>query len=212
MIFVTLFTLLAQSLALHLYIGENEEPTCIYLTLGRDAQLAEKHSAWELEASSNKWVRDDTLSIEITIDELFDNNHRVFHDKRQPFSDFQFTAQDGGDHKICYRALTDGWWSKSRVKLELDYAVGTGEAIRDSVGERRLGGLADRVSEVSRKFVHIAREQMLMREREESFRDVSESTNSRVANMTVFQLLALGATCAWQISHLRSFFTKQKLV
>lgn len=212
MIFVAFLALIAQSLALHMYIGGNEEPTCVYITLGRDAQLAEKHSAWELEDTSKKWVRDDTLSIEITIDELFDNNHRVFHDKRRPFADFQFSAKDGGEHKICYRALTDGWWSKSKVKLEVDFAVGTGESISASVGERRLGGLADRVSEVNRKFVHVAREQMLMREREESFRDVSEATNSRVANMTVFQLLALGATCAWQISHLRSFFTKQKLV
>ena len=48
-------------------------------------------------------------------------------------------------------------------------------------------------------------------EREAEFRDQSELTNSRVVRWTLVQLLVLGATCAWQLSHLRAFFIKQKL-
>lgn len=48
-------------------------------------------------------------------------------------------------------------------------------------------------------------------EREAEFRDQSESTNSRVVRWMVIQLVVLGITCAWQLSHLRSFFIKQKL-
>ncbi len=48
-------------------------------------------------------------------------------------------------------------------------------------------------------------------ERESEFRDQSESTNGRVIRWILIQLLVLGVTCAWQLSHLRSFFIKQKL-
>ncbi len=48
-------------------------------------------------------------------------------------------------------------------------------------------------------------------EREAEFRDQSESTNSRVVRWILIQLTVLGVTCAWQLSHLRSFFIKQKL-
>jgi len=48
-------------------------------------------------------------------------------------------------------------------------------------------------------------------EREAEFRDQSESTNSRVVRWTIIQLVILAVTCAWQLSHLRAFFIKQKL-
>lgn len=48
-------------------------------------------------------------------------------------------------------------------------------------------------------------------EREAEFRDQSETTNSRVVRWTIIQLVILGVTCVWQLSHLRAFFIKQKL-
>lgn len=51
----------------------------------------------------------------------------------------------------------------------------------------------------------------LVQEREAEFRDQSEATNARVVKWTFIQLVVLGATCAWQLTHLRSFFIKQKL-
>lgn len=50
-----------------------------------------------------------------------------------------------------------------------------------------------------------------LQEREAEFRDQSESTNSRVVRWTLIQLAVLGITCAWQLTHLRAFFIKQKL-
>ena len=208
---ISLAVLLAKVSALHLYMGGNDEAKCFYLDLSKDTLLAATHSAWELEKSTNNWVRDNSLIIEVTIDETSDKNHRVYHHKLNPFGNFQFIAQDGGEHKICYRALVDGWWAKNRVKLEVDYAVGESELL-DSRNLAKTDKLAERVSDLNRKLVYFRREQSLMREREAAFRDQSEATNQRVAYMTVFQVIVLAVTCAWQVSHLRSFFTKQKLV
>lgn len=69
---------------------------------------------------------------------------------------------------------------------------------------------------LSRKFIYTYvpfYQQILfhLQEREAEFRDQSESTNARVVRWTLVQLVVLGITCAWQLSHLRSFFIKQKL-
>jgi hypothetical protein len=53
--------------------------------------------------------------------------------------------------------------------------------------------------------------EILYQEREAEFRDQSETTNGRVVRWTLMQLAVLSAACAWQLSHLRSFFIKQKL-
>ena len=50
-----------------------------------------------------------------------------------------------------------------------------------------------------------------LQEREAEFRDQSELTNSRVVRWSILQLIVLGITCAWQLTHLRAFFIKQKL-
>lgn len=52
---------------------------------------------------------------------------------------------------------------------------------------------------------------LFKQEREAEFRDQSEATNSRVVRWTLIQLAVLSVACAWQLSHLRSFFIKQKL-
>jgi len=211
-LFAVLALFVARVAGLHIFLGENGQASCFYLTLGKDTLLSEQHSAWELEKETNKWIRDDTLQVEVTIDERFDSNHRVYQHQMGPFSEFQFVAEDGGDHKICYRALVDSWWANNKVKLEVDFVSSAGRDIIEPIGEQKLGYLAKRVSDLGKKLFHISKEQNMLRDREAAFRDISERTNSRVAWMTIFQIIVLGATCTWQVSHLKSFFVKQKLV
>lgn len=64
---------------------------------------------------------------------------------------------------------------------------------------------------VSSSTLQVDTDYILLQEREAEFRDQSESTNARVVRWTLLQLVILGATCAWQLSHLRAFFIKQKL-
>lgn len=208
---VFFLALLAQAFGLHFYMNENDDPQCFYIEVGKDAMIAEKHSAWEYEASTGKWVRDDSLAIEVTIDEVFDHNERVYSNKDTPFGQFHFTALEGGEHKICYRPLANGWFNKNRVKIEVDYEIGTSDLI-DTKNDRAVGSITDRISQINRKLIAVRRDQMLMREREAAFRDQSEATNSQVSRLTIFQIIVLIGTCVWQVNHLRSFFTKQKLV
>jgi p24 family protein alpha len=49
----------------------------------------------------------------------------------------------------------------------------------------------------------IQREQQYQREREASFRDLSESTNVKAAWYTVAQIGVLVLVCFWQLRHLK---------
>ncbi len=84
------------------------------------------------------------------------------------------------------------------------------------MGDARASGLGcsralSLTAEYSALFLYIMLIIRDEQEREAEFRDQSESTNARVVRWTLLQLLILGLTCVWQLSHLRAFFIKQKL-
>jgi p24 family protein alpha len=168
--------------------------------------------------------------------EVFDNDHRVVSQRGSSTGKFTFTAAEHGDHKICFTPSSNSgksnWLSLSHpnggIRLSLDMAIGETSAIESS-DKNKLEDLASRVKDLNARLNDIRREQVFQRvrplyfcplpsfktncalkEREAEFRDQSE-TNARVVRWILLQLVVLGVTCAWQLSHLRSFFIKQKL-
>jgi hypothetical protein len=57
----------------------------------------------------------------------------------------------------------------------------------------------------------IKREQRYMREVEATFRDASESTNSRAVWWSIIQIAVLIGTATWQMRYLRHYFADKKL-
>ncbi len=111
--------------------------------------------------------------------------------------------------------------------MTLDLAIGETSQI-ESTDKGKMTEIAQKVRDLNSRLQDIRREQVFQRvsvvfsygrsslilalqEREAEFRDQSESTNARVVRWTMLQLIVLGVTCAWQLSHLRAFFIKQKL-
>ncbi|TPX32257.1 hypothetical protein SmJEL517_g04562 [Synchytrium microbalum] len=78
--------------------------------------------------------------------------------------------------------------------------------------KKAISDLARRVRELNHRIAAVRREQQYQRVRESEFRDTSESTNSRVVNWALAQLVILRLTCLWQVRHLKSFFIDKKLV
>jgi hypothetical protein len=170
---------------------------------------------------------------------VFDNDHRVVSQKGSSQGRFTFTAADSGDHKICFtpssNSASSNWLSvlshMGGIKLTLDLAIGETSALESS-DKGKIQDIVQKVKDLNGRLQDIRREQIFQRvsfyiltrlkytrmmliaelqEREAEFRDQSEATNARVVRWTLLQLAVLGITCAWQLSHLRSFFIKQKL-
>lgn len=132
--------------------------------------------------------------------------------------------------------MQSGGWLGSgihgSVKFTLDMAIGETSRI-ESTDKAHVQTLVEKVQDLNSRLQDVRREQIFQRvshtakscahedhkqlliavqEREAEFRDQSESTNARVVRWTLIQLAVLGVTCAWQLTHLRAFFVKQKLV
>eukprot|EP01113_Clastostelium_recurvatum_P019814 TRINITY_DN2345_c0_g1_i1.p1 TRINITY_DN2345_c0_g1~~TRINITY_DN2345_c0_g1_i1.p1 ORF type:complete len:222 (-),score=46.01 TRINITY_DN2345_c0_g1_i1:62-727(-) len=55
-------------------------------------------------------------------------------------------------------------------------------------------------------------EMLIAKNREEAMRDTNESTNSRVAWLTVFCFAVLAGSTVWQILYLKKYFQQKKLI
>ncbi|KAH6617312.1 emp24/gp25L/p24 family/GOLD-domain-containing protein [Chaetomium tenue] len=212
-----LLSLAAMARALYFYVDVTT-PKCFFEELPKDTLVVGHYSAEEWNDQRHIWEKHDGISIYISVDEIFDNDHRVVSQRGGSSGKFTFTAAESGDHKLCFTPSSSSgranWLSVSSpnggIRLTLDVAIGETSAL-DGADKGKIQDLATRVKDLNARLNDIRREQVFQREREAEFRDQSESTNARVVRWILIQLVVLGVTCAWQLSHLRSFFIKQKL-
>ncbi|KAK0271642.1 emp24p/erv25p-related protein [Friedmanniomyces endolithicus] len=176
-------------------------------------------SASQWNDQSRAYGTNPDMGIFITVDEVFDNDHRVVSQRGSHTGKFTFSAADSGQHRLCFTptnvpATTGLLFSGSSaggIKFDLDLAIGETSAIESS-DKDKLGEVVQKVRDLNARLLDIRREQIFQREREAEFRDQSEAVNGRVVRWTLIQLAVLGVTCAWQLSYLRAFFIKQKVV
>ncbi|KAL2838138.1 emp24/gp25L/p24 family/GOLD-domain-containing protein [Aspergillus pseudodeflectus] len=202
--------------ALYFYV-DGRQTRCFYEELPKDTLVVGTYSSEVVDQASGTYAVDPSLKMLITVDEVFDNDHRVVNKRDSHSGRFTFSAADPGSHKICItpetNAATGGWLSGApagAVRVTLDMAIGETSKI-ESEDKGKMTDLVQRVKDLNGRLQDIRREQVFQREREAEFRDQSEATNSRVVRWTLMQLAVLSLACAWQLSHLRSFFIKQKL-
>ncbi|KAL4964745.1 emp24/gp25L/p24 family protein [Aspergillus stella-maris] len=204
--------------ALYFYV-DGRQTRCFYEELPKDTLVVGSYSTEVIDqtSSTGTYAVDPSLTMLITVDEVFDNDHRVVNKRDASSGRFTFSAADPGNHKICLtpetNAATGGWLSGASagaVRVTLDVAIGETSKI-ESEDKGKITDLVQRVKDLNSRLQDIRKEQVFQREREAEFRDQSEATNSRVVRWTLMQLAVLSVACAWQLSHLRSFFIKQKL-
>ncbi|KAK4981666.1 emp24p/erv25p-related protein [Elasticomyces elasticus] len=240
-ILLTLTTLLPVQ-ALYFYLDGTTQK-CFFEELPKDTLVVGHYKAEQYSEQTRSYGANPDMGIFISVDEVFDNDHRIVSQRGSSSGRFTFSAADSGDHRICFTptgvSAASGWLTNGQptggIKMTLDLVIGETSAI-ESTDKAKIGDLVTKVRDLNARLQDIRREQVFQRvcriracyesegierrelnadrvrqEREAEFRDQSESTNSRVVRWTLIQLAVLGVTCAWQLSHLRAFFIKQKL-
>lgn len=195
------------------FYSNGGERKCFQKELSKGTLLQGKYKVqvYDSDLGSYKDTTAQDFSITIDVEEIFDDNQRVVHQKGSPTGDFTFVTLESGEHRICLQPQASGWLSKSKTKVEVEFEVGS-ETQLDSKKKHVIDTLHGKVNILNSKIAEIRREQQLMRDREAQFRDLSESVNSRAMWWTVVQIIVLGTTCIWQIRHLSTFFVKQKVL
>lgn len=209
-IFLGIFLPIAH--ALHFYIN-TDETKCFFEDLPADTIAVGKFAVYEWSGEANDYVENsNNLKLEITVDETFDNNHRVVSQKNSPIGQFTFTSLESGEHKFCITPKHTNWSSKSKHRVFFDLVVGDATQFVDSKRDKEVSYLTMKTNELVKKLSDLKREQSLLRLKESSFRDTSEHVNARSVKWTIIQLVVLIATGCYQMFYLKNFFVKQKVV
>lgn len=208
----TLFLLLASvANCLHFYV-QTDETKCFYEDLPKDTIVVGKYEALEYDTQNKDYVKSEHLQVEITVDETFDNNHRVVSQKNSPIGQFTFTSLDSGEHRFCITPRHTNWSKRSKHRIYLDLAVGDAKPLVDSRRDEDVNYLTMKTNVLVERLLKIRREQSLFRVKEAAFRDISESVNYNSVKWTCIQVIVLVAIGFWQVSYLKSYFVKQKVV
>lgn len=111
------------------------------------------------------------MTMLITVEETFDNDHRVMTNRGGHSGRFTFSAADSGQHKICFTADTQavggGWLTsnnKGAVKLTLDIAIGETSKI-ESGDKGKIADIVQKVKDLNGRLQDIRREQVFQRVR-----------------------------------------------
>jgi hypothetical protein len=128
-----------------------------------------QYKAEEYQSNTNSYSENNQLALLITVDETFDNDHRVVNQKGSNKGRFTFTAGDAGEHRICFWAShqsNSGWFSShpNGVRLHLDLAIGETTKI-ESRDKEKLADIEQRVRDLSGRLQDIRREQVFQRVR-----------------------------------------------
>lgn len=208
---VALFVFVCNVHALHFYL-KTGETRCFYEDLQADSLVVGKLDAYEYDDRIQDYYKNDNLRLKITIDETFDNDHRVVDQTTGITGDLTFTLIDSGEHKFCLTPVYNDHTKGKVHRIFFDIAIGPASDYVDSKSSKKVDGLTLQIQDLNRKLLEIHLEQENIREREAFFRNQSESTNSRVMLWSIIQLVVLVGTCAYQLRHLKGFFVKQKIV
>lgn len=126
---------------------------------------------------------------------------------------FAFTTHHDGIHQFC---LSIDYSRSNRphhgsIRLHLDMVVGDARPNHYATNHKHVQDLASRVQNLNALVRDIRREQRYQRTQEGVYRALADQTKSRAVYWSLVQICALVATCCWQLTHLRTFFSKKKL-
>ncbi|KAM3072322.1 emp24p/erv25p-related protein [Clarireedia jacksonii] len=166
---LSLSALLAPVQSLYFYI-DGTTPKCFFEELPKDTLVVGHYTAEEYDENRKQWSTHDGLNIYISVDELFDNDHRVVSQRGSSKGRFTFTAADSGDHKICFTPSSTsgstGWLSALHplggIKLTLDMAIGETSQIESS-DKGKINDIVQKVKDLNGRLQDIRREQVFQR-------------------------------------------------
>lgn len=104
----------------------------------------------------------------ITVDEIFDNDHRVVSKRDGHSGRFTFSAADAGQHKICLTpegsSASGGWLSSGSeaVRVTLDMAIGETSNI-ELEDKGKMQDIVQKVKDLNGRLHDIRREQVFQR-------------------------------------------------
>jgi hypothetical protein len=120
--------------------------------------------------ATKSFQSDPNTGVFVTVEETFDNNHRIVAQRGAREGKFTFSAADSGQHRICVtpqNVVTGSWMGSSihgSVKFTLDMAIGETSKI-ESTDKDQVATLVQKVQDLNSRLQDVRREQVFQRVR-----------------------------------------------
>jgi len=180
---------------------EGNQQKCFMEELSKGIVINGNYKTQEFDNKSHSYRENPNSSLLITIDEIFDNGHRVLNQRSGSSGRFTFTAADSGDHLICVMATTKNWFAKESTKLFFDMKFGDNvfdNSQKEDAEKEKLSSINMKIRDLNSKVAGIKREQQYAREHEAEFRNQSEATNSHIMYWSIFQFIIISCINTYQ--------------
>ncbi|CCH58164.1 hypothetical protein TBLA_0A03660 [Henningerozyma blattae CBS 6284] len=207
---VLLLSFLQATQAIHFYL-KSGQTKCMFENLSQnDLLIGDLDSSVERKSGSLVYEEDPNIELQITVEEIFDNFHKVMDTKIGNNGDFTFSTIDTGEHRIC---ITPSYPidKNAQLRVFIDMDIGNSKVL-DSKKTGDIKSLKNRVNQLILRLSNIRAEQRVFREKEAQFRNKSESANSKITFWSIVQVLTLIAVCVFQLRYLKNFFVKAKVL
>jgi hypothetical protein len=124
-----------------------------------------------------------------------------------------FTSDTEGEYRVCVMTSSAAFQGNQRAfDFELRTSVGEQATDYSAVAKaEHLSAIEIEVRKLNDRMADVRKEQDYQKHRENQFRDLTESTNARIAWWTVFQTLFLIGTGVYSVMNLKAFFKTKKL-
>ncbi|KAM9512198.1 transmembrane emp24 domain-containing protein 11-like isoform 1-T2 [Salvelinus alpinus] len=201
---------LVLTAAMYFDLGEQEEK-CLIEEIPGDMLVTGYFLLENWDAKNN--LNSPHLGLTITVR---DPNHDILMKKRYGrFGKFTFTSHASGPHWLCMQSNSTRFSVFAGERLRIHFDVQMGEHSIDPSVERHkdtVQTMEYSLEHLRDQILYITRQQDFQREREETFRQISEETNGKVLWWAVVQTSVLLSVGFWQIKRLKDFLIAKKLV
>ena len=121
--------------------------------------------------NTKSYISKPEVGVFITVEETFDNNHRVVAQRGSGSGKFTFSAADSGEHRLCVvpqNVQQGGAWFGSgihaSVRFTLDLAIGETSKIESS-DKGKLDDLSTKLRDMNSRLQDVTREQVFQQVR-----------------------------------------------
>lgn len=124
---------------------------------------------------------------------------------------FFFTTKIAGEYKACFTVRS--YQEAINTKVKMDWKTGVSATDWGAIAKKEhLDALTVELRRLEDSIRNVYSEMLLLQQREQEMRDISEITNTRVAWYSIASLLVCVLSGIWQLWYLRRFFRRKKMI
>ncbi|OLY82750.1 putative membrane protein [Smittium mucronatum] len=196
--------------AFHFYL-KNGQQECFPQESPKDYVIKGTYQLEEYNVYEKRLIEDQSLSAQITVDDLM-NNNRIMNHVGSNKGRFSYTVVNGGRHNVCFYVKTKNpnFNPNNKIRVTIDMALK--EDDDPNKAKAKMSILSQTISSLNFKLNSIREEQKYQLDRETQFRETNRAINTRIVFWAIVQFALIGVVCYWQLRHLRRFFEAKKLV